>query len=198
MKTIKIRKKKLNESNTPIDKRINTNEVLTMLETLVAEEILAWYQYWIPLNFLNGQERKSIEEEFKKHADEELNDHATKLLKRISELGGDAEKLMNFEIKSLSNCDYIPPQKPYSTLQLVCDNIKAEKCAIEHYLTLCDYTREKDPTTYELAVDILSDEEEHLRDLQDFYQDITGEEYKEEENNNLIFISKDMLSQFYR
>lgn len=200
-KTIKLRKKKINESTiNPITKRNSNNEILSMLETLVAEELLAWYQYWIPLNFMNGQDRKSIEEEFRKHADEELNDHATKLLKRISELGGDASSLMNFEPKNLSNCQYIVPQAPYSTLQLVCDNIKAEKCAIEHYLALCDYTREKDPTTYELAVDILADEEEHLKDLEDFYQDITGESYSDEEENvnNLIFISKELLNNMYR
>lgn len=200
-KTIKLRKRKLNESTiNPVIKRTPNNEILTMLETLVAEELLAWYQYWIPLNFMNGQDRKSIEDEFRKHADEELNDHAAKLLKRISELGGDASSLMNFEPKSLSNCQYIAPQAPYSTLQLVCDNIKAEKCAIEHYLALCDYTREKDPTTYELAVDILADEEEHLKDLEDFYQDITGETYRDEEENvsNLVFISKELLNNLYR
>ena len=200
-KTIKLRKKKLNESTiNPVIKRTPNNEILTMLETLVAEELLAWYQYWIPLNFMSGQDRKSIEDEFRKHADEELNDHAAKLLKRISELGGDASSLMKFEPKSLSNCQYIEPQVPYSTLQLVCDNIKAEKCAIEHYLALCDYTREKDPTTYELAVDILADEEEHLKDLEDFYQDITGEAYRDEEENvsNLVFISKELLNNIYR
>ena len=51
-----------------------------------------------------------------------------------------------------------------------------------------------------LAVDILADEEEHLKDLEDFYQDITGETYRDEEENvsNLVFISKELLNNIYR
>ena len=60
-KTIKLRKKKLNESTiNPVIKRTPNNEIITMLETLVAEELLAWYQYWIPLNFMNGHIRTTV------------------------------------------------------------------------------------------------------------------------------------------
>lgn len=174
MKTIKIRKRKLNESNEILYNRIDVPYLISLLETLFAEEILAWYQYWIAIDFMNGQERNSIENEFEKHAQEELYDHAKKIKNRIAELGGDAEKLMAFDLKSIANCQYIPPQKPYSTLQLICDNIESEKCAIEHYTNLCDYVKDKDHTTYLMALDILKDEEEHLHDLEDFYKDIIG------------------------
>lgn len=192
MKKIKLRKKKLNESNSYLESRLNVDTLISMLETLFAEEILAWYQYYIPINFMNGMERNSIMEEFKKHADDELNDHANKLLKRISELGGDAKKLMSFDLKNISNCEYLPPQPPYSTIQLLNANIIAEKCAIKHYIALCDYVKDKDYTTYEMAKDILADEEEHLNDLKDFYYDIIGEPYKED-FNELTFISNDLL-----
>jgi bacterioferritin len=197
MKKFKLRKKKLNESTLILNDRIDTENLIKILETLFAEEILAWYQYYIPINFMNGPERSSVIEEFKKHADDELNDHANKLLKRISELGGDAENLMSFNLKNIAQCEYLAPQQPYSIIQLIIDNIKAEKCAIQHYITLCDLVKDKDFTTYEMAVDILADEEEHLNDLKDFYYDIIGEPYKDEEENKLEFISMDMLNTLY-
>ena len=197
MKTIKLRKKKLNESNSLLNERgIDTNAILKMLEILFAEEILAWYQYYIPINFMNGMERSAIAEEFKKHADDELNDHANKLLKRISELGGDAQSLMSFNLKNIATCEYLAPQPPYSTIQLLKQNILAEKCAIKHYMALCDFVKDKDYTTYDLAKDILADEEEHLNDLKDFYYDIIGEPYKED-YNELELVSKSMLNGLY-
>ena len=170
-------KRKINESSTPVN-NANTDYVIKLLKTLFAEEILAWYQYYIVSKFMIGHERPSISKQFEEIAKDELDDHADKILKRISELGGNISNIDDIvELKNVANCAYIVPSQPYSTIQLLEDNIKSEACAIKHYIDLINFTKDDDYTTYCMAMDILADEEEHLRDLQDFYADITGAEY---------------------
>lgn len=146
--------------------------ILGMLYKRYAEEILQWYHYWTVAPFMCGEERPNIEKTFIEFADDELNDHAAKLLKRINELYGDIEMLKNINtLKALSDCDYAVPMQPYNTTQLVLINIEHEKCAIEGYKDLCEISHVNDPVTYDIAVSILADEEEHLRALEDFMND---------------------------
>lgn len=202
-----ILKRKINEAvKTSLDTRIDKNDIISVLKTLYAEEIIAWYQYYIVSKFMCGHERPSIEKMFIDTAKDELDDHANKLLKRIAELGGDISLIADLSnITNLTKCEYMMPQPPYSTIQLLKDNIKAEQCAINNYIELADLTKNKDYTTYCIALDILADEEEHLRELQDFYCDIMGEEYSDDEQPTilttdepeLILISKEDLQQEY-
>ena len=171
-------RKKMNESS-PVNLRIEVNEIVEMLKILYAEEIMAWYQYYIVSKFMQGQERSNIEKVFEETAKDELDDHANKILKRIAELGGDIITICDINnLKTISNCEYKMPIQPYNTIKLLQDNIESEICAIQHYMTLADMTKDRDYTTYCMALDILADEEEHLRELQDFYIDITGKEYQ--------------------
>ncbi len=163
----------LNSQKEIVEQHEVGNEViLGMLYKRYAEEILQWYHYWTVATFLCGEERPNIEKKFIEFADDELNDHATKILKRINELNGDIEMLKNIDtLKALSDCNYATPMQPYNTIQLVTMNIEHEKCAIKGYKELCELCRECDPVTYDLSVNILADEEEHLRDLEDFLND---------------------------
>lgn len=146
--------------------------ILQMLYKRYAEEILQWYHYWTVTPFLVGEKRPNLEKTFKDFADDELNDHAARLLKRISELDGNIEMLKNIDtLKSLSDCQYALPLQPYNTQQLVIMNIEHEQCAIKGYKDLCNLSRVSDPVTYDLAVSILADEEEHLNELKNFLDD---------------------------
>ena len=148
-------------------------QILDMLYKRYAEEILQWYHYWTVAQFLCGEERPSIENKFNEFADDELNDHASKLLKRIDELGGDIEMLKNLDtLKVLSECKYTSPEKPYDTIQLLQINIEHEKCAIDGYKQLCELAKNTDPVTYDISVEILKDEEEHLNELENFLADV--------------------------
>ena len=55
---------------------------------------------------------------------------------------------------------------------LLKQNVKGEQCAIEVYQRLADTVKEKDPITYNIAVQILQDEVEHEEDLQGLLEDI--------------------------
>ena len=56
--------------------------------------------------------------------------------------------------------------------KLLEQNIKGEQCAISVYKKLIDYTKDKDPVTYDIALQILQDEIEHEEDLEAIQEDI--------------------------
>jgi len=57
-------------------------------------------------------------------------------------------------------------------------NLKGERCAIERYQEIADYTNGKDHATYQMAVQILNDELEHEHDIESWIADL--ERMKEE------------------
>lgn len=152
------------------------NAVLSMLYRALSEEIHAWYQYWIAVPMLVGKERKNIEDSFTEFADDELNDHALKLRKRIEELGGSFEPINNpLSWSSHAGSPYIIPCPSGDVRTLVEQNIAAETSAIETYTQLCDMTRGVDYNTYTISKQILMDEQEHLNELQNYLEDILNQ-----------------------
>ena len=122
---------------------------------------------------MKGRQRKSLENTFIEQAGDELNDHTVKLLQRVSELGGDIEKVDSPEKWiALADSKFYPPKADYDVPTLIDENIKSEEAAIKRYKELCDISKEKDPTTYLMSMEILKDEEEHLRALKDFKEDL--------------------------
>lgn len=151
---------------------MDKNDILLQeLNSLYAEEIQAWYQYFVVKDFLVGNERDSVQKSFEVLADDELNDHAVKLLKRINELGGEVyattlDSISEFALSEFktSNIDV------ESQLGI---NIEAEEEAIEHYKEVIELAEDnQDYTTSELLKEILADEEEHLTELQEYLNDI--------------------------
>lgn len=151
------------------------NLVLGKLAIALAEELQAWYQYWIVAKFMVGSQRQNIELLFDKNADDELNDHANKIRERINELGGNVDLVNNPNSWAvIAGCKYLAPNQPYDVRALLEQNIKSEECAIKTYTELCNITRDKDLVTYKMSRDILADEEEHLTALREFVDDLNA------------------------
>ena len=55
---------------------------------------------------------------------------------------------------------------------LLDQNIKGEQCAISVYKQLMDYTQDKDTVTFDMALQIMTDEIEHEEDLEAIKEDI--------------------------
>ncbi len=64
----------------------------------------------------------------------------------------------------LTNCGYDEPNNPF-VKKILEQNIKGGRCAIDVYNQIASYTRDIDPVTYNLAVQIMTDEIEHEEDL---------------------------------
>ena len=71
----------------------------------------------------------------------------------------------------MTNRGYDPPEDPY-VKTLLEQNIKGEQCAIEAYSSLHKVTKDKDPISFMMVVEILKDEVEHEDDLQSLLEDM--------------------------
>ena len=156
-------------------KNLENKDLLTLLQSALAEEYLQWYQYTVVIPFAVGQDRVNIVEAFKEHAKDELEDHAAWLIERINQLDG--EPTLVDEPSKWNLCavhKYITPKPPYDVCTLLEQNIQSEKGAIETYTALEAVTRHNDIVTNRKVKEILADEQEHLQNLIDLHKDICG------------------------
>ncbi|HEC36351.1 MAG TPA: ferritin [Anaerolineae bacterium] len=148
---------------------MDVDSLVEVLNKALADEWLAYYQYWVGAKVAKGPMRGAVMAELVQHATEELG-HAELLANRILQLGG-TPLLKPADWYEMTNCGYEAPEDPYVEVLLE-QNIKGEQCAIEAYRQLVELTKDADPVTYEMALSILADEIEHEEDLQALAEDI--------------------------
>jgi bacterioferritin len=147
---------------------LDVNELLTVLRKAYADEWLAYYQYWTGAKIAKGPMKEAVIAELELHAVEELN-HALLVTGRIIQLGGSPVTDPREWFK-LTNCSYEAPDDPF-VKTLLEQNIRGEQCAISVYHKLMEMTRDKDPVTYNIALQIIEQEVEHEEDLQALLED---------------------------
>lgn len=149
--------------------KLDVAKLIEMLNAALSEEWLAYYQYWIGARLMEGPMRSEIEPELLVHADQELN-HAVLVVDRIIQLGG-TPVLNPSEWPKLGRCGYDAPTDPYVET-ILNQNLKGERCAIQRYIEIADFTNGKDHTTHQMATTILNEELEHEQDIEDWLTDI--------------------------
>ncbi|MCF8360749.1 MAG: hypothetical protein K9H26_18485 [Prolixibacteraceae bacterium] len=154
---------------------VDVEKLIEMLNAALAEEWLAYYQYWIGARVMEGPMRSEVEPELLVHANEELT-HAELVADRIIQLGG-TPVLNPAQWTKLAGCDYEEPTDPYVEVILE-QNLKGERCAIKRYQEIANFTAGKDHSTHQMAVQILNDELEHEDDIEAWMTDL--ERMKEE------------------
>jgi bacterioferritin len=98
--------------------------------------------------------------EFLEHANEE-SQHADQIAERITQLGG----APNFNPEGLltrSHAEYVEGE---SLVDMIKEDLVAERIAIDSYGEMARYFGDKDPTTRRLVESILAMEEKHADDL---------------------------------
>ena len=145
------------------------DELIELLNKALADEWLAYYQYWIGSKIVVGPMKGEVMTELTEHAADELR-HAEMLVMRIIQLGG-TPILDPDDWKKLTNCGYDAPTDPF-VKKILEQNIKGEQCAIDTYQKLMGITKDIDPITYEMALEIMRDEVEHEDDLQGLADDL--------------------------
>jgi bacterioferritin len=149
--------------------KMDVDKLLELLNKALADEWLAYYQYWIGAKVVKGPMKDAVISELQLHATEELT-HAELLATRIVQLGG-TPVLSPVEWSRITNCGYDVPEDPY--VEVILDqNIKGEQCAIRTYNKLLDITREADPVTFNIILKIITDEVEHEEDLAALKEDL--------------------------
>jgi len=147
----------------------HAERIIELLNRALADEWLAYYQYWIGSKVVKGPMKDAVIAELVQHAADELR-HADMLVTRILELGGTPVLSPESWLK-LTNCGYEPPAEPF-VKNVLSQNISGEQCAIDTYNKLLKYTKDIDPITYNLVLQILTDEVEHEEDLQSLLEDL--------------------------
>ncbi|MCC6534768.1 MAG: bacterioferritin [Burkholderiales bacterium] len=136
------------------------DKVIALLNEALATEIVCTLRYRRHYFTARGLASNSVAEEFLEHAREEL-EHADQIAGRIAELGGNP----NFSPDGLaarSHAEYIEAD---TLVEMIRENLVAERIAIDSYRELIRYLGEGDPTTRRLFEEILATEEEHAEDL---------------------------------
>lgn len=148
---------------------LDTEKLIQMLNEALAEEWLAYYQYWIGARVMEGPMRSEIEPELLLHATQELN-HAVLVVGRIIQLGG--TPLLNpNQWTKFAKCDYEEPTDPYVE-EILNQNLRGERCAIQRYQDIAEFTAGKDHATHQMAVQILNEELEHEEDIEAWINDL--------------------------
>ena len=148
---------------------MDVDELVAVLNKAFADEWLAYVQYWIGAKIAVGPMRSTVAAELLEHATEELG-HADLVAERIIQLGG-TPLLKPEDWFTATNCGYETPDDP-GVEALLAQNIDAERCAIRVYKEIMDLTKDTDPITYQLALQIFTDEVTHEEDLESIVEDI--------------------------
>ncbi|MGD9551722.1 MAG: ferritin-like domain-containing protein [Candidatus Caldatribacteriota bacterium] len=148
---------------------MDVKQIVEELNKALADEWLAYYQYWIGAKVAKGPMRGAVVAELEEHASEEL-EHAGQLVERIIQLGG-TPVLSPEDWYKVTNCGYNVPSDP-KVQKLLEQNIQGEQCAIEVYQKLSKMLKDKDSITYQLVLEILEDEVEHEEDLEALLEDL--------------------------
>ena len=146
---------------------VDVKELLVKLNKALADEWLAYYQYWVGAKVVKGSNSGMVISEMKEHAQDELR-HAEMISERIVQLGG--VPILNMrELFDQSTCGYAAPSD-FAVRAILQQNIKGEQCAIAVYHKLLEFVKGKDDITYHLVLEILKDEVEHEDDLETVLQ----------------------------
>jgi len=148
---------------------LDVDKLVDVLNEALADEWLAYYQYWIGAKVVKGINKDAVIAELIQHSADELR-HAGMLADRILQLGG-TPLLDPKEWTEKSGCGYSAP-KDFNVIKILAQNIKGEQCAIKSYKKLMNLTKDKDEITYQMAFEIMRDEVEHEEDLQALEEDL--------------------------
>ena len=137
----------------------------SMLNDALATEIVCVLRYKRHYFMAQGLSSESVKDEFLEHAGEE-QEHADRIAERIVQLGGEPD-LNPASLAARSHSEYVEGN---SLVDMIREDLVAERIAIESYREMVQYLDNKDPTSHRMMRDILAVEEEHAEDLNSLLQ----------------------------
>src|ERR1700722_1193656 len=140
----------------------NVKQTIEILQSVPATEIVCVLRYTMNAVAATGISSDSVKEEFDEHAKEE-REHMRKVAERINQLGG----IPNFDPEGLASRSASQYVIGANLVEMIRENLVAERIACEHYRELIRYFGDADPTTRVMMEGILTNEEEHANDMHD-------------------------------
>jgi bacterioferritin len=134
--------------------------VIRLLNEALATEIVCVLRYKRHYYMASGIHAQAVAAEFLEHAREEQA-HGDQIAERITQLGGEPD--FNPEgLLTRSHAEYVEGE---TLLDMIKEDLVAERIAIDSYGEMVRYLGERDPTTRRMMEGILAMEEEHADDL---------------------------------
>jgi bacterioferritin len=144
------------------DYTLDKDQAVAVVNEALATEIVCVLRYKFHYFMATGIHSQAAKNEFLEHAKEE-QEHADQIAERIKQLGGKPE--MNpAGLTGRSHSEY---KEGESVIDMLKEDLIAERIAIESYREMIRFFGDKDPTTRRMLEGILAMEEEHADDIAD-------------------------------
>lgn len=136
------------------------DRVIQVLNEALATEIVCWLRYKRHYYMATGLQAGPVAAEFLEHANQEAG-HADMIAARITQLRGEP----NFNPEGLATRSHAEYVEGETLLDMVREDLVAERVAIASYQEIVRWLANDDPTTRGMIEQILAVEEEHADDL---------------------------------
>lgn len=144
------------------DYGLDRKQAVAVLNEALATELVCVLRYKFHYFMASGIHSQSVKQEFLEHANEEQQ-HADQIAERIKQLGGKPE--MNPAV--FANNAHSEYREGTTLVDMLKEDLIAERIAIESYREMARFFGDKDSTTRRMIEEILAKEEEHADDLTD-------------------------------
>lgn len=141
--------------------------VLKLLNEALATEILCVLRYKRHQFMASGLNAQSVAQEFQEHAAEEQL-HADQIAARIVQLGGEPD----FSPDGLSRRSHSEYAEGRDLVDMIKEDLVAERVAIDSYSEMIRYFGDDDSTTRRLMEEILAKEEQHADELKTLLEEL--------------------------
>lgn len=163
VKTLRDRARKhLSTGNITDTYGMDAKQAIEILQSVLATEIVCVLRYTMHAVAATGISSEGVKAEFAQHAKEE-QEHMMAVAERINQLGGTPD----FNPDTLTKRSASQYAEGADLVDMIRENLIAERIAVDHYRELIRFFGEKDPTTRVMLEGILSVEEEHANDMHD-------------------------------
>lgn len=161
IKTLRERARKHIESGAVTSAyKADREKVISVLNEALATEIVCTLRYKRHYFMATGLNAENAAAEFLEHATQEQQ-HADQIARRITQLGG-APDFSPQGLMTKSHAEYVEGD---SLIDMIKEDLIAERIAIESYQEIINWLGKNDPTTRRMMEEILAVEEEHADDL---------------------------------
>jgi len=140
----------------------DVNNTIEILQSVLATEIVCVLRYTMHAVAATGISSEGVKAEFAQHAKEEAG-HMNQVAERINQLGGKPD----FNPTGLATRAASEYGNAQNLIEMIKENLIAERIAVDHYRELIRYFGNEDPGTRAMLEGILLVEEEHANAMHD-------------------------------
>jgi bacterioferritin len=151
--------------------RADRKTVIRLLNEALATEIVCVLRYKYHYAMASGIDSQAVKQEFLEHANEEQQ-HADMIAERITQLDG----APNYDPEGLATRSHSEYKRGKTLVDMIREDLVAERVAIESYSEMIRFLGNDDPTTRRMLEQILATEEQHADDMRTLLETIAQQQ----------------------